>query len=268
MKLDPIPSGRQKKMEITRPRIISALHDRLLQEPGVLAVWLEGADAVGRVDEFSDLDLCCSVEPGLLAQAAGLAREALEMLGPLDLISRQGDRPDFQEHTVFHLAGTSEFLLIDFVAYRAGRGSQFVAGDDIEKPLVLFDRGGAITFQPREKALAQLGRGQRLNELRETVAQYSRLQKYLKRGDFLEAFGYYHKWLLVPLIEALRMKYTPLHPDYYIVHISRHLPEEALARLEDLFKIHSIEELESKSEAARQFFDETVVRLANVTGSG
>ena len=250
-------------MELTRSRIITTLCERLLAEPGVLAAWLEGADAVGRVDEFSDIDLCCSVEEDLLARAGGLAREALEKIGPLDLVNRQTDRPDFQEHTVFHLAGTSPYLLIDFVAYRAGRGSQFVAGDEIEKPLVLFDRGGVITYHPREEALAKHPRDRRLAELCEIVAQYPRLEKYLKRGDFLEAFGYYHKWLLVPLIEVLRMKYTPLHPDYYIVHISRHLPGEALARLEDLFKFQSIAELEIKSKAARQFFDETVEDLGS-----
>ena len=148
------------------------------------------------------------------------------------------------------------------MAYQAGRGSQFIAGDEIEKPLVVFDRGGAVVYCSPEEAKARQDRPGRLQELRESVAQVSRVEKYLSRGNFLEAFGYYHKWLLMPLIEVLRMKYTPLHPDYYIVHISRHLPADVLAQLEDLVKFNSIAELELKSKAAVKLFEETASELA------
>ncbi len=57
------------------------------------------------------------------------------------------------------------------------------------------------------------------------------------------------------------MQYTPFHPDYYIVHISRHLPSEVLMRLEGLFKINSVAEIETKSKEARMFFEETVAKL-------
>ena len=248
-------------MQIIRDRIIAVLSERLQREPDVRAVWLEGADAAGCVDEYSDIDLCCAVGDGLFEQAGALAQFALETLGPVDLVNRLG-RPDFQRHSVFHLAGTSPFLLVDFVAYRTGHGSQFIMGDQIEKPLVVFDRDGSISYRSQEEAMAQLNRPGRLQELRETVAQFSRLEKYLKRGNFMEAFGYYHKWLVQPLIEVLRMKYTPLHPDYYIVHISRQLPEDVLAQLEDLVKFNSIAELELKRRAALHLFEVTASELA------
>ena len=248
-------------MEGLRSRIIAALTERLKREPDVRAVWLEGADAAGYVDEFSDIDLCCSVEASLLENVGALAQSALETIGPVDMVNRLSG-PDFQRHTVFHLAGSSPFLLIDFVAYQAGRGSKFIAGDEIEQPLVVFDRGGVVVYCSPEEAKARQDRPGRLRELRESVAQVSRLEKYLARGNFLEAFGYYHKWLLMPLIEVLRMKYTPLHPDYYIVHISRHLPADVLAQLEDLAKFNSIAELELKSKAAVRLFEETASELA------
>ena len=91
-----------------------------------------------------------------------------------------------------------------------------------------------------------------------TVAQISRIEKYIQRGEYIEAHSYYHKWLLTPLIEVLRIRYTPLHPDYYIVHISRHLPTDVVNRLEGLFKINSLEELAEKIQEARMFYDETV----------
>ena len=54
----------------------------------------------------------------------------------------------------------------------------------------------------------------------------------------------------------------PLHPDYYIVHISRHLPAKVLAHLEDLVKFNSMSELELKSKAAVRLFEETASELA------
>jgi hypothetical protein len=221
---------------------------------------LEGADATRTVDEYSDIDYCCSVEPGQLAAIVTLAQAALETLGSLDLVHKLHDQDHFK-HVTFHLAGTSDYLLVDFCAYALGRGAQFIAGDEIERPEILLDRGGVFQYSSPRQALERQNRPAYRQSLQDTVAQYARLDKYLKRGLFLESFGYYHKWLLMPLIEILRMRYSPLHPDYYIVHISRHLPPEVLARLEDLFKVNSTAEIEQKSQKAVQLFQETLKML-------
>lgn len=222
-------------------------------------MWLEGADATNTVDEYSDLDLCCSVAAGSLAQVAEQAEQALASLGPIDFKQRLHAEKDFL-HLVFHLADTSAYLLVDFNLF-VDRGSEFVTGDAIEQPLVLFDKAHVVRYVNQPERLTALAKHQRLQALKDTVAQVSRLDKYLKRGEFLEAFGYYQKWLLEPLIEGLRMQYTPLHPDYFIVHISRHLPSPVLRRLEALFQVHSVAEIESKHKQALQFFEETVAAL-------
>ena len=243
-----------------RNSIIATLRTHLEPNPKILAMWLEGADATSAVDEYSDLDLCCSVEAGSLAQVAEQAEQALASLGPIDFRQKLRDEKDFQ-HLVFHLAGTSAYLLIDFNIFVA-RGSEFVAGDAIEQPLVLFDKAHVIRYVSQPERLTTLARNQHLQDLKATVAQASRLDKYVLRGEFLEAFGYYEKWLLTPLIEVLRMQYTPLHPDYFIVHISRHLPNHVLRRLEGLFKVNSVAEIERKRTEAFTFFEETVAALA------
>jgi hypothetical protein len=241
----------------TRQTLIDTLHTYLARDARVIALWLEGADATGWVDAYSDLDLCVSVDDGAMQAVTDAAQAALESLGPLDLVQRGSAGPGFAQ-TVFHLQDSSPYLLVDFNVY-VGRGSQFVSDDPIERPLVLFDRGPVVTFaSPTSSPQA---RATRLEELRQVVAQGARIEKYVLRGDFLEAFGYYHKWLLTPLIEALRMRYTPLHTDYYIVHISRHLPPPELARLEDLFQVGSLAELDAKRRLAQAFFDETAAAL-------
>lgn len=246
-------------MSITRTAIIETLVKWLEPNPSVLALWLEGADATGHVDDYSDLDICCSVQPKSMNGVVEQAQQALETLGKLDLAQRAVAETDTQ-HVIFHFADSSPYLLIDFNLY-VGRGSQFVEGDEIEKPLILFDKNQVIRFVGRTDSLAALATAERIQALKEIVSQYSRIDKYVQRGDFLETFGYYEKWLLVPLIEIVRMKYTPLHPDYFIVHISRHLPEAILRRLEDLFKVNSVAEIGMKSKAALIFFDEIIVQL-------
>ena len=245
----------------SRNRIIATLRMHLEPNPQILAMWLEGADATGTVDDYSDLDICCSVEAGSLAQVADQAEQALASLGPLDFRQKLQDKKDFQ-HLVFHLAGTSAYLLIDFNIFVA-RGSEFVVGDALEQPLVLFDKAQVVRYVSQAERLTALARHQRLQDLQATVAQAARLDKYVQRREFLEAFGYYQRWLLEPLIEVLRMQYTPLHPDYYIVHISRHLPSPVLRRLEALFQVNSIAEIERKHKEALTFFEETVAALTS-----
>lgn len=243
----------------SRDKIIATLRTQLEPNPQILAMWLEGSDATGAVDEYSDLDICYSVEAGSVGQVADQVEQALASLGLLDLRQRLRETNDFI-HLVCHLAGTPPYLLIDVTLFVA-RGSEFVIGDTIEQPLVLFDKANVIHYVSQTERLIALARRQRLQDLQATVAQVSRLDKYVKRGEFLEAFGYYQRWLLEPLIEVLRMQYTPLHPDYFIVHISRHLPTPVLRRLEALFQVNSVAEIETKYKEALEFFEETVAAL-------
>lgn len=253
------PEPPNNPMSISRDFLIDTLHQGLAADPAILALWLEGADATGHVDLYSDIDLCCAVEADAMDAASARVVQILATLGTIDLIERSTRAKDFQ-FTTFHLADSSPYLLIDFNVF-VDRGSQFTTGDAIEKPLILFDRGGVIRFAPANAQQVRAHLTQRLQALSAIAAQDARIEKYILRGEFLEAFGYYHKWLLTSLIEVLRLRYTPLHPDYFIVHISRHLPAHVLRRLEDLFKISSLEELARKSRAARSLFEETAAFL-------
>jgi tetratricopeptide (TPR) repeat protein len=246
-------------MSITRTAIIAALQEQFERIPEVGAMWLEGADAAGRVDEYSDIDVCCAVQAGFIPLVEAEARAALVRLGALDLATLLQDEPA-QRHIVLHLQDSSPYLLIDLCLY-VGCGSDFTEGDEIEKPLVLFDRAGAIRYHPQAERLGDLRRDERLHALQEIVAQASRIDKYLARGEFLEAFGYYEKFLLAPLIEVLCMRYTPLHADYGIVHISRHLPADVRLLVERLYQVGSLADLTDRVQEAEAYFAEAVTRI-------
>lgn len=251
--------------EQDRDRLIAVLRDQLRADPRVLACWLEGADATGDVDRFSDIDLCVSVLDGAIVDVAQVAREALSLVGRLDIDHELVTDPGWR-HLVFHVSGTSPDLLIDFCVY-VNRGSTFVRDDPIETPVVLFDWTGVVRFVDPQRQLGLLECRRRLDALRQQVAQHRRALKHVWRGEFLEAFGYYQRWVLEPLIEAQRMLYTPFHPDYYIVHVTRHLPPPVVGRLERLFQVHALDDLERKISDAVAWFEETAALVDQEMGA-
>ena len=235
---------------------------RLALEPKeeILALWLEGADALDRVDEYSDLDICVSVTEGSMDSAELIIRRVLCEFSDLDheLVSqRSSDR----RHLISHLAGTSVHALID-IDILVACGSEFFKDDPIEAPKVLFDKARVITFDVKnisgDELLAEL------DGLDKIINEHSRVEKYILRGEFLEAFGYYQKFVLTPLVQLARLVHTPNHHGYYIVHISRHLPESLLGQLEDLIKISALKTLEENLGIALSVYKKLAVELRKV----
>jgi hypothetical protein len=79
-----------------------------------------------------------------------------------------------------------------------------------------------------------------------------------------EAFGYYQRYVLEPLIEVLRIAFSPAKTGYYIKDIYRDLPHEVTTGLEELFKVADISEFKQKISQADELF-ERGARLINST---
>ncbi|MFK7603671.1 hypothetical protein ACI3L1_15815, partial [Deinococcus sp. SM5_A1] len=60
-----------------RQLLIERLHRQLKAVPYIHAVWLEGADAEGRADEYSDLDLWLDVDSGQQEKVFAVVREVV-----------------------------------------------------------------------------------------------------------------------------------------------------------------------------------------------
>jgi hypothetical protein len=95
----------------------------------------------------------------------------------------------------------------------------------------------------------------------EVVWQSVRVEKYLIRGNLIEAFGYYQKYILYPLLEILGMRYPPLHTDYGIVHISKDFPQAIVRQVEKLYVFSSLDDLESNCREALSWYYETKIEL-------
>jgi hypothetical protein len=254
-------------MEISRERIIEAITNNFINNPVVYALWLEGADSTHAVDEFSDIDLWLDVEDGREDDIFSQIERLLTEIGPLDFIY-QAEHPHPKiRHKVFHLQDTSEFLLLDICIQshsRKAEESEFVVGDPIESPRVIFDKAAVIRFRPLDKAQLQRQLQARIFHLEHIFARRSGAKKYVMRNEFLEALAYYHRYVLEPLVELLRIRYTPLHYGYGPVHISRHLPQDVVLALEALYKITTMDDVLEGIHKAESLFTETMAAISSL----
>lgn len=237
-----------------RDQIIEYLKNFSMEKPYVNAMWLEGADGIGRVDEYSDVDFWFDVEK---SHQESFLSECIAKLGELaDIDSRVDEiRPEIAQSNV-HLAHTSEYLTLDIcVQSHEIRGKAvtcYAKGDIAEAPFVLFDKGNLISFYEYEIDKGEIRRVLAQNENR--VRQMSRVTKYIKRGQYLEAYMKYMENVVNPLVETARLLYTPRHFDYGLCHISEHLPVEIVRELEPFYQVTGLKEIEEQLNRAESLF--------------
>jgi predicted nucleotidyltransferase len=248
---------------ITRDELLIRIETGLKDHPQINAMWLEGADGTGSSDQYSDLDLVIDVEDGFETEAFSQLEDILTKQGSLDLAYEEPLHHSKLRYKVYHLEGTQDSLFLDVTVQSHSRNFKFVKENESEVPSVIFDKKGVIQFQSLNREEWNRKMYDRLYHLENTVNQKARAMKYVKRNKFIEAVGYYQKFVVTPLIELLRIKYRPVNYDYYIVSISKHLPPEVLKQVEELFKIHSIDEIGVKMEQAHKWFHILLKELRN-----
>jgi len=237
---------------LSREDIVRHLQRGLEGDHSVYAMWLEGSLATGQADELSDIDLVVDVEDGSQDRVFTRAEELLTELSALEISFELDIGHRFLRHRLYRLEGTPVFWTIDFVLQAHSRRSVFDA-EDAEAVRPLFDRGGVIRFrghpwQPNEV-------GARLSELEGTYrALRPWVIKQIRRGKFVEAFGYYERYVLRPLVEALRLAYAARKRDYYIKDIYRDLPAEIVGEREMLYQVPDVEAFDSRLGVADRLF--------------
>lgn len=238
-----------------RAQIIVALKENLEQNDSVFALWLEGADSTGALDELSDVDIVADVKDGEEENVYRAIEDILSGIGKLDLNYKSEQGSPLLRYKIYHIENTPEHLLIDVSVQSHSRDFEFIKDNTAESPSVLFDKTGVIKFKEVPDEELQDSINERLVHLKAAFFQRSKVEKYVKRGKFLEALVYYHKNVLQPLVELIRLKYTPLISEYHLVHISDHLPKELVAEIEELYKVASLQEIESNLDKAKELFE-------------
>jgi len=83
-------------------------------------------------------------------------------------------------------------------------------------------------------------------------------------GQFPEAYAYYNRYIIEPLIDVLRLIYTPAHAYYYLIHISSHIPKDDRVRLENFLKISSLADISDNIPKAKTWFHELIGKLVTI----
>ena len=238
--------------------IIDKLRESLEPLSFIYAFWLEGADATFYVDEYSDIDFYVDFEDAYEAQAIDAVEEALSEIAQIDYKHvMQHPHPKIRQR-IYHLAGTSEYLMIDFCWQLHSRDKNeyvFYENDIVEAAKVIFDKRGIIRQTPFNRADLIQKHCAPLAEAKYRRTQYLRAEKYVRREQYLEAYAYYQRYVFEPLVTLLRLIYTPAHVWHYLVHISQHIPDGERAKLEYFAQVGSLRDIAERIPQALEWFD-------------
>lgn len=237
---------------MNRNEIIQQLKNFAIAKDYVFAMWLEGADGLDKVDEYSDIDFWFDVEKSHQESFLYECVEELRKMGEID--SRVDNiRPDIAQSNI-HLANTSEYLTLDICVQsheiRGADATSFYDGDIAERPLVIFDKSNIITFRTRDDLNIERIK-KAFSDAKNRILQESRVKKYINRGQYLEAYLKYLENIANPLVTIARLIYTPNHYDYELCHISDHLPKETVEQLEKLYQVKSFDDISENLTMAR-----------------
>lgn len=241
---------------LDRDYIINYLKDFCIDKPFVNAMWLEGADGVDRVDEYSDIDFWFDVSAGNEESFLYELIEELLKIGDID--SRDDNFSYHIKQSNIHLSNTSEYLMLDLCVQSSDvRGLDctcFVKGDIAELPKIIFDKKNIITFKDEVIDLENIKLIFKNNVGR--IMQDTRVTKYFKRDMYLEAYDKYIRDVFNPFVKIVRLLYTPNHTDYVLCHINDHLPKDEVLVIEELCKVTCYEDIENNIRIVKEMLDD------------
>jgi len=251
------------RRRIGRREIIGALAPALRRSKDILALWEAGAVSFGRFDEWSDIDLYIVAEDSKVEEAFRLTERALRKLSPIDLRYRvPASAAHGYEQTFYRLKRASPYLFIDLAVMKRSAKEKFLEFAIHGKPVVHFDKIGVVREKKVERKVFLKRLHKRLEALRTLFPLFRVLVlKELNRGNDLEAFGYYMGGPYKYLVEALRMRYGPLHWDFQYRYIHYELPKAVSRKLVRLTYIPDARALRKRFPEAERLFWSTVKGL-------
>jgi len=133
------------KARATRQSVTKAIVDALEGLDGARALWDQGAASFGRVDRFSDIDLCLIVEDDAVEDAFEAVEEALRRgFGITD--KYRVPEPTWHGHSqcFYWLKGASPFLFVDIAVEKKSSKNRFLEYSIHGPPVVRMDKDGLV----------------------------------------------------------------------------------------------------------------------------
>lgn len=250
------------KYEKLRQEIISCLKDYFIKKDYVCAGWLGWSDANNENDDYSDIDFFVCVDDNKINSIFEETRILLQEIGLLDYISAISDNWNKKWQT-YHIVWTPASLHIEIWVIKKSVWMTFEEWHPAFKPKIIFDKENIIKFEPINKEKYIKWIQESLQEQKDLMGQYARVEKYIQRGNYIETTNYFIRFIFMPLVEVLRIYHTPLLYDWWRIHISRHLPKDIIVELEQLMKFNSLEDLDNNLKIGQKWFRETIDKIEN-----
>lgn len=250
-------------MSLTREQIIEAIQSELVQKDFALALWEGGSTAMGRSDQWSDVDLQLLVADGQVEAAWQAMEAALQRLSTIEL-RYEVPQPSWHGHwqAFYRLAEASPFLLIDFCVIQQSSPNRFLEPEQHGQAIILFDKTGNLLPGPSEAAPMAEKLARRIPLLEVTGEMFHCfVDKEVARGRNVDAFHYYQSLVLGRLVEALRIRYAPWRFNFGLRYLSHELPPELYRQVEPLLFVANPQELLAKKEAAVELLRKTLAEV-------
>jgi len=244
--------------ELGRDAIVTAVRSAVEPLPYVVAMWEGGSAAWRREDRWSDVDLQLLVDDERVADAIRAVDQALAELSPIE-IRFEAPRPTWHGHdqVFYRLRDAGEFRIVDLAVMRRSAPGQLRERERHGERVIAFDKTGEAGSLPLERARHDARVSERLRQLTLAFPLFQSLvKKELLRGNALGALAFYHSHTLLPLLTLLRIRHCPERFDFGPRHGAGDLPPEVVRRLEALWFVGGVGELDRKrAEAEALFFD-------------
>ncbi len=242
--------------ELTRERIIQTLVDALKPLDYIHAFWEAGAAAFNRIDEWSDIDLYLVTDDKKVDESFLAVEKALNTLSRIKhkyCVMHPSESGIFQ--AFYRLEDASEYLVIDLAVFRLSSPDKFLEREIHGHAVFYFNKSENVKppTLDRESFIAKVHK--RLSRLQENFDMFnSFVQKEINRNNHLEAVDLYRVVTLTSLVEALRIRYNPLHQGFKMRYIHYEFPSETIKRLKHLFFVKDEVDLQEKYNQATEWF--------------
>lgn len=261
--LKPVVPLMMNEKRLTRDTIIQTLADVLKPLSYVHAFWEGGAVAFNRVDEWSDIDLYLAVDDEKVEEAFIAVEKALKSLSP---IKQKLDVPQLPwpgiSQAFYKLENASEYLIIDLAVIKLSAPEKLLEPEIHGNVVFYFNKSDKIRCPRLGKDVFFKKVHERLQRLQVRFDMFNNfVQKEINRGNLLEAIDLYHNLTLATLIEALRIRYNPLHYDFKMRYVHYELPSKIIEKLKNLYFVKDGKDLQEKYPQAIKWFHKTMLEI-------
>jgi hypothetical protein len=253
----------KKEKMLTREVIIQTLVNVLKPLDYAHALYEGGAAAFNRIDEWSDIDLYLVVDDEKVNEAFLAVEKALRSLSP---IKQKFDVPQTGWPSVFQafyrLENASEYLIIDFAVLKLSGPDTFLEPEIHGNVIFHFSKSDKVKPPQLNKEALVKKLHERLERLQARFDMFNNfVQKEINRGNYLEAIDLYLGLTLATLVEALRIKYNPIHYNFKMQYIHYELPSEIIEKLKPLYFVKDEEDLQEKYRKAIEWLHRTMLEI-------